>query len=104
VAVGTGRLELEADRPRWAIREEAWARSHGVDGIRKATVVSKGRNAQKAIQNVGDRYLSREEVGTDEPGQDIEGEGGTFREARAIEVDDPKSRSTTRKKGSPQAR
>ena len=27
VAAGTGRLELEADRPRWAIREEAWARA-----------------------------------------------------------------------------
>ena len=27
VAAGTGRLELKADRPRWAIREEAWARA-----------------------------------------------------------------------------
>ena len=44
VAAGTGCLELEADRPRWAIRE---------DGIRKATVVGKSRNAQKAIQKVG---------------------------------------------------
>ena len=63
--------------------------SHGEDGIRKATVVGKGRNAQKAIQKVCDRHLPREEVGTDEPGQDIEGEGGTFRGARAIEVDVP---------------
>ena len=63
--------------------------SHGENGIRKAKVVGKGRNAQKAIQKVGDRHLPREEVGTDEPGQDVEGEGGTFRGARAIEVDDP---------------
>ena len=64
--------------------------SHGEeDGARKATVVGKGRNAQKAIQKVGDRHLPREEVGTDEPGQDVEGEGGTFRGARAIEVDYP---------------
>ena len=62
---------------------------HGGDGIRKATVVGKGRNTQRAIQKVGDRHLSREEVGTDEPGQDVEGEGGTFRGARAIEIDDP---------------
>ena len=42
--------------------------SHGEDGIRKATVVDKGRNAQKTIQKVGDRHIPREEVGTDEPG------------------------------------
>jgi hypothetical protein len=63
--------------------------SHGEDGIRKATVVGKGRNAQKAIQKVGDRHLPREEVGTDERGQDVEGEVGIFRGARAIEVDYP---------------
>ena len=56
--------------------------SHGENGIRKAKVVGKSRNAQKAIQKVGDRHLPREEVGTDEPGQDVEGEGGTFRGAR----------------------
>ena len=79
--------------------------SHGEDGIRKATVVGKGRSAQKAIQKVGDRHLPKEEVGTDEPGQDVEGE----REAPSAELERlrlmiPKSRSTTRKKGSPQAR
>ncbi len=63
--------------------------SHGEDRIRKATVVGKGRNEQKAIQKVGDRHLPREEVGTDEPGQDVESEGGTFGGARAIEVDYP---------------
>jgi hypothetical protein len=77
--------------------------SHGEDGIRKATVVGKGRNAQKAIQKVGDRHLPREEVGADEAGQDVERKGpSTVLELLRLMI--PKSRSTTRKKGSPQAR
>ena len=75
--------------------------SHGEDGIRKATVVM---NAQKAIQKVGDRHLPREEVGTDEPGQDVESEGGTFGGARAIEVDYPQNPLDNKEERSPQAR
>ena len=78
--------------------------SHGEDGIRKATVVGKGRNAQKAIQKVGDRHLPREEVGTDEPGQDVEGEGGTFHGARVIEVDYPQKPLDNKEERVPQAR
>ena len=44
---------------------------HGED---KATVVGKGGVTQKAIEKFGKRYLPREEVGTDEAGQDGEGE------------------------------
>ena len=70
------------------------------------TVVVKGRNAQKVIHKVGDRHLPREKVGTDEPGQDVEGEGGTFRGARAIEVDYPQKPLDNKEeiKGPPQAR
>jgi len=67
VAAGTGRLDLEAERPRWTRRVEAWARGHGEDGIRKAAVVGKGRVAQKAIEKVGNGHLPREKVGPDKP-------------------------------------
>ena len=46
--------------------------SHGEDGIRKATVVGKGRAAQKAIEKVGDMQLPKEKVGPDKPRQDVE--------------------------------
>ena len=78
--------------------------SHGEDGIRKATVVGKGRSAQKAIKKVGDGHLPREEVETDEPGQDIEGEGGPFHGARAIEIDDPQKPLDNKEERVPQAR
>jgi hypothetical protein len=79
--------------------------SHGGDGIRKATVVGKGRVAQKAImEKVGDRHLPREKVGPDKPRQDVEGKGGPFAELERLRLMIPKSRSTTRKKGSPQTR
>ena len=75
--------------------------SHGEDGIRKATVVGKGRNAQKTIEKVGDRHLQREEVGADETGQDVEREGGAFRGAGAIEIDDPEESLEHKEEGVP---
>ena len=95
VAAGTDRLDLEAETE----KSGGMGSSHGEDGIRKAAVVGKGRVAQKAIEKVGNGHLPREKVGTDEPGQDIESEGGTFRGARAIEVDDPQKPPSPPKHG-----
>lgn len=64
VAAGTGRLDLEPERPRWT---RSMGSSHGEDGIRKAAVVGKGRVAQKAIEKVGNGHLPREKVGPDKP-------------------------------------
>ena len=80
IAAGTGRLDLEAERPRWARRVEAWARA-------TAKMESgKGRVAQKAVEKVGDRHLPKEEVGPDKPRQDVEGKGGAFRGAGLIDL------------------
>ncbi len=82
-AARTGRLDLEAEREKSGGVDS----SHGEDGIRKTTVVGKGRVAQKAIEKVGDGHLPRKNVGPDKPGQDVEGKGAAFRGAGAIEVD-----------------
>jgi hypothetical protein len=75
--------------------------SYCEDGIRKATVVGKGRVAQKVIEKVGDRHLPGEKVG---PEDDVEGEGGAFRGAGAIEVDDPQESLDNKEEGVTQAR
>jgi hypothetical protein len=74
--------------------------SHGEDGIRKATVVGKGRNAQKTIEKVDDRHLQREEVGADETGQ-VNAREAPSAELERLRLMIPKSRSHTRKKESP---
>ncbi len=78
VASGTGRRELEAERLRALIDKVGIGASYGEDGVRKATVDGKGKVTQKAIEKFGNRHLPREEVGADEAGQDVEGEGGPF--------------------------
>ena len=43
-------------------------------------------SGENGVENVG---LSREEVGADSPGQNVECEGASFSRAGAIEIDDP---------------
>jgi hypothetical protein len=62
----------------------------GENGVGEAPDIREGRVTQKTMEKIGDRHLPREEVGTDELGQNVECEGGAFRRAGAIEVDDPK--------------
>ena len=73
--------------------------SHDEDRVGEVPVVGKGRAAQKAIKKVSDGHLAREEVGTDETGQEVEREGCPFGGAGAIEVDNPQETLDDKKEG-----
>ena len=90
-----GRRKLEDDN------SEGVSTGYGnKNGVGEASVVitGKGRVAQKAIEKIGDGHLSREERGA------LNEREAPFAELERLRLMIPKSRSTTRKKGSPQAR
>jgi hypothetical protein len=89
VASGTGHRELEAERLRALIDKVGICTSYGEDGVRKATVDGKGKVTQKAVDKLGNRHFPREEVGADEAGQDVEGEGGPFCGTGAVNGEQP---------------
>ena len=68
VLAETGRRELRAER----LHCVGVGTGSGNNGVGEAPDIGEGRVTQKTMEKIGDGHLPREEVGTDELGQNVE--------------------------------